>query len=73
MKPIALQLVTVDLENGQQGVFVGVPLVTKETTPDNSQIEEIWFSTIQEVPDDITVAELMQLVQNRIARSHVVH
>ena len=40
MKPIALQLVTVCLENGQQGVFVGVPLVGEQIPDEEGQIEK---------------------------------
>lgn len=64
MKPIPLELVTVCLENGEQGVFVGVPLVAE----DAGQIEDIWFSDIQEVPAATELAELMQLLQSQLCR-----
>ncbi len=69
MKPIPLQLVTVCLENGQQGVFVGVPLVPV-TTPadDQGQIEDIWFSDIQEVPAQMELADLIRLLQAQLCR-----
>lgn len=70
-KTIGLQLVTVVLENGRQGVFVGVPLVTDGiTSDDDGQVEEIWFSDIQEIPNQISVAKLIRLVAEQICRSH---
>ena len=30
MKTVSMQLVTVELENGHRGVFIGAPLVTDE-------------------------------------------
>jgi hypothetical protein len=68
MKPIALQLVTVCLENGEQGVFVGVPLVAEQASEDTAQIEDIWFSNIQEVPAGTELAELIQLLQAQLCR-----
>lgn len=74
MKPISLQLLTVDLENGTQGVFIGVPLVTEELSETESQIEEIWFSDIHEVPENITVADLIQLVREQSGgRKSMIH
>ena len=68
MKPIPLQLVTVSLENGQQGVFVGVPLVADQTLGEDSQVEDIWFSNIQEVPAHMTLVDLIRLIQSQLCR-----
>ena len=51
MKELALQLVTVELENGKQGVFIGGPLITDDYTNEQSQVESVWFSDIQEFFD----------------------
>ena len=66
MKDIALQLVTVELENGQQGVFIGGPLVTDDFTVNDSQVDSIWFSGIQEVPANITLQELVNMVSQKL-------
>lgn len=68
MKDVALQLVTVELENGKQGVFIGGPLVTDDFTDEDSQVDSIWFSDIQEVPANITLQELIRLVTRQINR-----
>lgn len=66
MKTLALQLVTVGLENGQQGVFVGWPLVPEIKKENSSQVENIWFSNIQQVPQDLTLEQLMELVRKQL-------
>lgn len=68
MKDIALQLVTVELENGKQGVFIGGPLVTDDYTDADSQVDSIWFSDIQEVPASITLQELINMVTRQLCR-----
>lgn len=72
MKPIPLQLVTVCLENGQQGVFVGVPLVPEHAPAEQGQIEDIWFSDIQEVPAKMELADLIRLLQAQLCRCQAV-
>jgi hypothetical protein len=68
MKTIGLQLVTVVLENGREGVFVGIPLITEKLSEDDSQVEEIWFSDVQEIPDHMSVAKLIRLVVAQLRR-----
>ena len=68
MKPIPLQLVTLSLENGQHGVFVGVPLIDEQSTEEDSHVEDIWFSNIQEVPAHTPLAELIRLIQSQLCR-----
>ncbi len=66
-KTVPLQLITLGMDDGKQGIFVGVPLVTNESQPDTS-IENIWFSDIQNVPDDLTVEQLIKLVSAQLCR-----
>jgi hypothetical protein len=68
MKPIPLQLVTVSLENGEQGVFVGVPLVDEQAPDDAGQVETVWFSDVQEVPAQMSLSELIGLIQTQLCR-----
>ena len=72
MKPIPLQLVTVCLDNGQQGVFVGVPLVAEHNADHDGQIEDIWFSDIQEIPGHTNLAELLKVIQAQLCRCNAV-
>ena len=72
MKPIPLQLVTVSLDNGQQGVFVGVPLVNERSSEQEGQIDDIWFSNVQEVPAQTSLADLLKLIQAQLCRCNAV-
>lgn len=66
MKTLALQLVTVELDNGAQGIFVGWPLVTEDTATVDGQVENIWFSDIQDVPNHLTLEQLMELLRKQL-------
>ena len=66
MKDIALQLVTVELENGKQGVFIGGPLITDDYSTKDSQVDSIWFSDIKDVPANISLQELINMVTKQI-------
>ena len=68
MKPIPLQLVTIQLENGQHGVFVGLPLVTDNVTVQEGQVSEVWFSNVKGVPQNMSVDQLIALVQAQLCR-----
>ncbi len=66
MKTLELQLITVGLDDGSQGVFVGMPLISPESSDDSGQVENIWFSNVKEVPDSLTMEELMGLIGKQL-------
>ena len=66
MKTLELQLITVGLDDGQQGIFVGLPLLTKQMADTDSTVENIWFSDIKEVPDSLTMDELMEILRKQM-------
>ena len=66
MKTLELQLITVGLDDGSQGVFVGMPLISSESADDSGQVENIWFSNVKEVPDSLTMEELMGLIGKQL-------
>lgn len=70
MKDMALQLVTVELENGKQGVFIGGPLITDDDTNQDCQVESVCFSNIQDVPSNITLQELVSMVTRGLCKSN---
>ncbi len=55
MKTLELQLITVGLDDGQQGIFVGLPLLTKQRAETDGAVENIWFSDIKTVPESLTM------------------
>jgi hypothetical protein len=67
MKTLELQLVTVGLDDGKQGIFIGLPLLSKQDAESGGQVENIWFSDIKNVPDSLTMDELMQLVVKQLS------
>lgn len=69
MKPIPLQLITVKLQNGQQGIFVGSPLIADQSGVQQNEISEIWFSDIKDLPEKIQLDELMDLVSAQLSRA----
>ena len=68
MKPISLQLVTVKLDNGEQGIFVGTPIFASQTDMQGSQVSEIWFSDVRDLPDELKLEELMDLVRSQLSQ-----
>jgi len=61
MKMLPLQLVIIDLENGQRGVFIGRPLVPDEASEETCQVENVWFTDIHEMPDNATLEQLTRM------------
>jgi len=66
MKTLELQLITVGLDDGQQGIFVGLPLLTKKMAETDGTVENIWFSDIKQIPDSLTMDELMEIVRKQL-------
>jgi hypothetical protein len=69
MKDIPLQLMTVIMEDGQQGIFIGVPMVADAPPQNKNHISEIWFSDVREIPNSLTVSVLMEMVQAQLCQS----
>jgi hypothetical protein len=69
MKTLELQLITVGLDDGQQGIFVGLPLLTKQKAETDGAVENIWFSDIKTVPESLTMEELMEIVRKQMYES----
>jgi hypothetical protein len=67
MKTLELQLITVGLEDGKQGIFVGLPLLSQQDADAGGQVENLWFSDVKHVPDSLTMDELMQLVGKQLS------
>jgi len=68
MKMMPLQLVIIDLENGQRGVFIGRPLITDDSVEDGCQVENVWFTDIHELPDNATLEQLARMALEQMSR-----
>ncbi len=67
MKMLPLQLVIIDLENGQRGVFIGRPLVVDGSTEEGCQVENVWFTNVQEMPDTATLEQLANMALEQMS------
>jgi hypothetical protein len=67
MKMLPLQLVIIDLENGQRGVFVGRPLITDDTVEEECQVQNVWFTDIHEMPDSATLEQLTRMALEQMS------
>jgi hypothetical protein len=66
MKAISLQLVTVRLDNGRHGFFIGTPLMTEDLVDENAEINHIRFSEIETVPGNLTIETLVCMIAERM-------
>jgi hypothetical protein len=71
MKLMPLQMVIIDLENGRRGVFIGRPLVSEDENEHDCEVENVWFTNIQELPDSSTLEQLGQLVNAHLTQVKV--
>lgn len=69
MKMLPLQLVIIDLENGQRGVFIGRPLITDDNKSEECQVENVWFTDIHEMPDSSTLEQLTQMALGKMSHN----
>lgn len=65
-KHVPLQLMMVNLSNGHRGLFVGLPLVDEREAEEDTQIEQVMFSEIQQLPAEMTLAQLMNMVHEQL-------
>ena len=63
---VPLQLVMVNLTNGRRGLFVGVPLVNQDDAKHDTEIDNIMFSEVQQLPEKMTVEELLKMVREQM-------
>jgi len=61
MRDIPVQMVILDLEDGQRGVFFGRPLVGDDEDS-CCQVENVWFTDIQRIPECSSLEELALMV-----------
>lgn len=67
MKMLPLQLVIIDLENGQRGVFIGRPLIGDGASEDDCQVQNVWFTDIHEMPDTATLEQLTRMALEQMS------
>jgi len=66
MKMLPLQLVVIDLEDGRRGAFIGRPLVPDSFSDDDCQVENVWFTSIQEIPEGVSLTSLTDMAMEQV-------
>ena len=66
MKMLPLQLVVIDLEDGRRGAFIGRPLVPDSFCDDDCQVENVWFTSIQEIPEGVSLSSLTDMAMEQV-------
>jgi len=62
---LALQLLTIKTQNGQRWIFVGTPAVFPADSDSNNPIVDVWFSNIQDVPQNATIRSLVEMMDKQ--------
>jgi len=68
MKTVPLQLLTLNMDNGQRITFVGGP-VLPAADGNGREVQGLRFSTVQDIPAEMTVSELIAMVESEGARA----
>jgi len=71
---LPLQLLTIQTKNGQRWIFVGSPAVIPTDSDAGNAIVDVWFSNIQDVPQDASIRSLVEMMnkQNQIKNTATV-
>ena len=62
---VPLQLLTIQTQGGQRWIFVGSPAILPADTDVNNAIVDVWFSNIQDVPQDASIQSLVEMMNNQ--------
>jgi hypothetical protein len=71
MSDVTLQVITVALDNGESGVFIGGPLVMRDGIELAQRVEAIRFSDIQQISGDVTLEQVLMLFAEQVVRSRI--
>lgn len=66
MKKLPLQMVIIDLENGQRGVFIGRPLIPDDADETEHHVQSVWFTDIPEMADNATLEQLANMASEQM-------
>lgn len=69
---VPLQLLTIQTQNGQRWIFVGSPAVLPADADINNAIVDVWFSNIQDVPQDASIRSLVEMMNKQSAEQMTV-
>ncbi len=67
-KHVPLQMLMVTLTDGRRGLFIGVPLIEQHEAQHSTEVEEIWFSDVRELSNQLTLEQLLEMVREQNCR-----
>lgn len=62
---VPLQLLTIQTKDGQRWIFVGSPAVIPSDPDINNAIVDVWFSNIQDVPQEASIRSLVEMMDKQ--------
>ena len=62
---VPLQLLTIKTKDGQRWIFVGSPAVMPSDPDINNAIVDVWFSNIQDVPQEASIRSLVEMMDKQ--------
>ena len=68
---VPLQLLTIQTKNGQRWIFVGSPAVLPSDSDIGNAIVDVWFSNIQDVPQDASIRSLVEMMDKQNLSSDI--
>ena len=67
-KHVPLQMLMVNLSDGRRGLFIGVPLIEQHEARHDTEVQDIWFSDVRELPNQMTLEQVLEMVQEQNCR-----
>ena len=62
---VPLQLLTIQTKDGQRWIFAGSPAVIPADPDINNAIVDVWFSNIQDVPQEASIRSLVEMMNTQ--------
>lgn len=62
---VPLQLLTIQTKNGERWIFVGSPAVIPADPDINNAIVDVWFSNVQDVPQEASIRSLVEMMNKQ--------
>lgn len=62
---VPLQLLTIQTKDGQRWIFVGSPAVIPSDPDINNSIVDVWFSNIQDIPQEASIRSLVEMMDKQ--------
>ncbi len=62
---VPLQLLTIQTKKGERWIFMGSPAVLPDNIDVTNSIVDVWFSNIQDIPQDASIRSLVEMMDKQ--------